>query len=612
MVLAGFGQRVEVFRGDDQGWVVPCVESAGAWEHCDPIRPTTLDALAEAVRPGPELEHGQAPVAGDRLAFTVGGEAAYVIRVQAYEVPDRGSEWVDYIVTIHAGRPYVVRMWTPEESGIVGLNDLIDGFRFLPTEASDALLRFDWPDLGFGLAVPQSWLPEERPATGVLRLGPLQPNGAGDMLDISIGGPDGTISLCTPNCIEYEGQDSIDELEQTLRASTVDGGPPRPTLLGGVDARAFRSVWKVAMYRISTRTSVFAIHDGRPIVLSFDVEIGSPRMDRIVETFRFLAPPESNDGVVAWAEGGVSLTLLDGWKVTASDASRIRLERGSQVLTIARGDDEGWIQPCTRPAGPFERCDPIPPTSLDELVDQIGYGWEPRTPVVLDGESAFKVSNEAQELLARGGQWVGYVVAMHDRRPYAIRLWTPVGTGNYLLQRVVAGFHFVDAKPSSSDRVFTTANGKIEMHLPAPWYQSAKPDLFIRASYWMSVRVGGSDGSIVTCDRPAGPWEACREIQAKTLDDLAAAVQPLPKGDHGLGPTRATREDRTLDGEPSVVTRIRAYAYPARENQPARGGQEVVYIATIHDGRPYLIRIKTHFHRVLGLDDVIAGVHFVD
>jgi hypothetical protein len=373
-------------------------------------------------------------------------------------------------------------------------------------------------------------------------------------------------------------------------------------------------VWKAGPYRISTRDAIFAIHDGRPIVVSFDVGIGtgnvSPgRMLDIVETFTFLVPTEPHHDVVVWAEGGVSLTLVDGWDVTTSDASRIRLERGSQVLTIARGDDDGWIQPCTRPAGPFERCNAINPTSLDELVDQIGYGWHSRTPVVLDGESAVKVSTEAQEPLARGGQWVGYVVAVHDGRPYAVRLWTPVGTGNYLLRRVIAGIHFVDPRPSTSDRVFTTADGTIELHLPGPWYQSADPDVFIQANHWMSVMVGGSDGSIVTCKNPAGPWEACRTIRATTLDELAAAVQP---DDHGTGLLRASRDAGMLDGEPSVVTRIRAYERPPGAGYPVRAGQEVVYIAAIHDGRPYLIRIKTHLNKVLGLDHVIEGVYFID
>ena len=61
-----------------------------------------------------------------------------------------------------------------------------------------------------------------------------------------------------------------------------------------------------------------------------------------------------------------------------------------------------------------------------------------------------------------------------------------------------------------------------------------------------------------------------------------------------------------LEGEPSVVTRIQAY------EPPAHGGQEVVYIVAIHDGRPVIVRVHTSNDRVADLDSVIAGVRFVD
>jgi hypothetical protein len=68
----------------------------------------------------------------------------------------------------------------------------------------------------------------------------------------------------------------------------------------------------------------------------------------------------------------------------------------------------------------------------------------------------------------------------------------------------------------------------------------------------------------------------------------------------------ARQDTDTLDGEPSVVVVIQAYEYPAR------GGQEVVYIVAMHDGRPYILRIRTTADRVRDLRSVIDGFHFVD
>jgi hypothetical protein len=73
-----------------------------------------------------------------------------------------------------------------------------------------------------------------------------------------------------------------------------------------------------------------------------------------------------------------------------------------------------------------------------------------------------------------------------------------------------------------------------------------------------------------------------------------------------VGPPEPRRDDVTLDGEPSVVTRIQAYEYPAKS------GQEVAYIVAMHEGRPYIVRIHTTENEVAGLESVIAGFQFVD
>jgi hypothetical protein len=73
-----------------------------------------------------------------------------------------------------------------------------------------------------------------------------------------------------------------------------------------------------------------------------------------------------------------------------------------------------------------------------------------------------------------------------------------------------------------------------------------------------------------------------------------------------VGPPAGRWDAGTLGGEPSVVTRIQAYEYPAK------GGQEVVYIVAMHAGRPYIIRIWTSANEATDLDSVIAGFRFAD
>ena len=81
---------------------------------------------------------------------------------------------------------------------------------------------------------------------------------------------------------------------------------------------------------------------------------------------------------------------------------------------------------------------------------------------------------------------------------------------------------------------------------------------------------------------------------------------PAPIADHGVGPPTGRQDAITLDGEPAVVTRIQAYEYPDKS------GQEVVYIAALHHGRPYLIRIWTSQNEASDTEAVLAGFRFAD
>ena len=157
------------------------------------------------------------------------------------------------------------------------------------------------------------------------------------------------------------------------------------------------------------------------------------------------------------------------------------------------------------------------------------------------------------------------------------------------------------------DQVFTVLDGRATLGLSDLWQPlPGTRDEFVWRQQRLSIRAGSADGSIVTCKSPAGPWELCREVIATDLDELAAAVQPANIADHGVGPPEPRNDAGTLGGEPSIVVRIPAYEYPAR------GGQEVVYIVAMRDGRPYILRIRTRADRVADLESVIDGFQFVD
>ena len=63
--------------------------------------------------------------------------------------------------------------------------------------------------------------------------------------------------------------------------------------------------------------------------------------------------------------------------------------------------------------------------------------------VLLDGEPAVVGLVETYEYPARGGQWLAYVMAVHDGRPYVIRLHNRL-TNEFHLEEVLEGFQFTN------------------------------------------------------------------------------------------------------------------------------------------------------------------------
>jgi hypothetical protein len=148
--------------------------------------------------------------------------------------------------------------------------------------------------------------------------------------------------------------------------------------------------------------------------------------------------------------------------------------------------------------------------------------------------------------------------------------------------------------PWPSDRIFVQAGGGVVLRLPYWWDMATKE---------VTVVAADDDGMIVTCEKPAATWESCRTVKARSLDELLTAI--LQVDVEGTGGAASWTTRATVDGEPAVVVRMAAPAHPANR-------AEVAYVAIMHDGRPYLLRMPAGSNHVTHVDDVIAGFRFAD
>ena len=130
MVFGDRGQVLTIAAADAKGQIPTCLESAGAWETCQPVRVASLEQLDVAIQPSFRSDHGAGPMIA-RDVTALGDEPAVVYQVEAYEYPAHGAQWITYVAAMHGGRPYIMRVWTGMESGIQGLEELLAGFRFL-------------------------------------------------------------------------------------------------------------------------------------------------------------------------------------------------------------------------------------------------------------------------------------------------------------------------------------------------------------------------------------------------------------------------------------------------------------------------------------------------
>jgi hypothetical protein len=488
---------------------------------------------------------------------------------------------------------------------------------------SDTRLRpIHIDDWAVRVSIPSTWTEIDPTCCDYRHFGGTSPEG-----HISIGHESPyTTAVCSPMCqdidlhmtsIPYSASAQLDALKFLVGGTAgsqawsdlppdvlpqIEGGARLETTATDDAGREWRRVHIVGL----RKRNVVAIAWSQPAD-RFDPAL----LDAVLATVELTPAPVYSDGDLIddvidpfLGESDFRMPIPGFW----TDADQPFLD-GTPMTGVHRFNGGRVVVSLGDAIGRVGLCDPgcrelIGQTSLDALERSIregGRAFGAAVSTTLGGEPA--VSIETEERVVRR-----YVMAIHDQRPVVLMLhagdWQ-VGPG--IFDAMVEGFEFVDHEPAPAAQAFLALGGRVQLGLSAGWERLAgTEDRFRRGPQRLTVRVGGSDGSIVTCDKPAGPWELCRTIQATNLEDLAAAVQPAAIPDHGIGPPVGRQETGTLDGEASVVTRIPAYEYPARS------GQEVAYIVAMHDGRPYILRIWTRADRIVDLRSVIAGFRFLD
>ena len=127
--VRGFA-RLTAVAGAEEGRFRTCLSAAGPWEECGVVQATTLDELERVTAVEPLVVQGIGAPLVTTEATTIDGEPAIIVRIEAFEHPARGGQWLAYVLVIHEGRPYFIRIRNPMTKSL-WLDDVRGGFRFL-------------------------------------------------------------------------------------------------------------------------------------------------------------------------------------------------------------------------------------------------------------------------------------------------------------------------------------------------------------------------------------------------------------------------------------------------------------------------------------------------
>jgi hypothetical protein len=304
--------RLYVSSGDSAGRLVTCQRSAGPWESCEPRVATDRRSLGQAIAILPQDDHGVGPPTARLRQITLDGEPATMQSVVAYEYPAAGSQAVTWVVAMHSGRPYVVRLSWSVGREIPDVASIISGFRFLATGEA---VTHRGPAGTYALSVPGDWVEPTSRKSGYQSFTVANGGRTRTVLKIRSSLPGGAIELCLTHCATFNDVESLDDLGRALhdpqlrqsfespygtitprngfilvRGETVLGGAParfEGPASGGVSASGGFSDSAELYYHVWTT------HEGVAVVLSFDSWamnrglVSDEQVDAILQSFRF-------------------------------------------------------------------------------------------------------------------------------------------------------------------------------------------------------------------------------------------------------------------------------------------------------------------------------------
>lgn len=339
-----------------------------------------------------------------------------------------------YVIGRYLTGAIVIAVTVPEAEGAGALVErLLQGLEPYPglLDPVGTPIEHASRELGFEVKIPDVWPRQPDPMLGTASFGE-------GTVTISVAADDARLAICDPSCRVVSPVD-LAALEGTAFAARGPGIAVGDTELAGVPAR----------YQRRDATSgarsfrVISMIDGKLVHLWIDLR--DPGIEfsvaaDVVASFEYVRPPSS--------------TVIDG--VLIGDGFEIRLPTGVKPgdgpggikIDVTTGDALGrfWVCgwsgfsttkiPCwIRQATTLQALAAVVPNLRGFAVkDQAGE---------IDGEPMLVSYVDTYEYPANGGQWLAYIVAVHEGKPYVIRLHNRLNSALHV-DEVIEAFRFTN------------------------------------------------------------------------------------------------------------------------------------------------------------------------
>jgi hypothetical protein len=307
----------------------------------------------------------------------------------------------------------------------------------LPGSKTGAEVPVSDPAIGVELRIPDVW--GRDPVIQGLN---VRQFGDG-RVTVSVVDEQGILSVCEPTCRPVLLRDLVSEgaaldlrsIEAAVFRPSGSGTTVGDTVLAGAPARFQHEATTIAgSYR------ALALVDGAAVFVWIDLDrddLDVSVAQAVVASLDYADPGSGvrmDDRIVG---DGFELLLPSYWQGSWNPS-----RQGG--IGVVSGDGRGrfWLCRWSGFNSTAIPCSIVQATTLQELARNIGFTGK-RIGTVIDGEPAIVVRVEAYEYPARSGQYLAYVLAVHDGRPFVIRMLNR-RTATFHLDEVLAGFRFTD------------------------------------------------------------------------------------------------------------------------------------------------------------------------